>query len=312
MNKKKQHYVWRNYLNSWTVNDQLFCQRSGKIFSSNAEGVAVENYFYHTKELNQDDFNLIEEFVLKPASPFHKILHRNWLKAFNMPFRQLTSLKELGFEEEKIEKFRTWLENNIYEELLSEYEGGWNKFLSELQCGKMDFFSDNSERMGFLFFLAVQYMRTDRMKNAVSQSVAKTMKKDGFDLEKIWNPVSHIFAVNVAFDTYNKKPKLCMLENESSVPFITGDQPVVNISATNIPPGQPSDKMELYYPVTPKLAVLLTENETCQTNKVSVSSEEAACYNDHIFQNSNNSIYAQTKEILEQFQSRNVETKSEN
>ena len=229
-----------------------------------------------------------------------------------MPFRQLTSLKELGFEEEKIEKFRTWLENNIYEELLSEYEGGWNKFLSELQCGKMDFFSDNSERMGFLFFLAVQYMRTDRMKNAVSQSVAKTMKKDGFDLEKIWNPVSHIFAVNVAFDTYNKKPKLCMLENESSVPFITGDQPVVNISATNIPPGQPSDKMELYYPVTPKLAVLLTENETCQTNKVSVSSEEAACYNDHIFQNSNNSIYAQTKEILEQFQSRNVETKSEN
>jgi len=58
-------------------------------------------------------------------------------------------------------------------------------------------------------------------------------------------------------DKEAKRRPLILLENETDVPFITGDQPVINLLSPGT--GEPPKLLAFYYPVSPQLAVILDE-----------------------------------------------------
>ncbi|MES2614071.1 MAG: DUF4238 domain-containing protein, partial [Bdellovibrionota bacterium] len=131
----------------------------------------------------------------------------------------------------------------------------------------------------------------------------------GIDLEKIWFPLSHILALTLSDSlidiscTDPKKFELILLKNNSSIPFITSDQPVVNTFVTDADIRKQTEvkELELYYPISPTRAVLITQNIPSLNSKIIEIKEdnEVLNYNKHIIRQSHEQIYSNQKELLE-------------
>jgi len=68
--KIKQHYVWKYYLKPWTINDQIICQREGKIFKTALENVAQKRNFYQIHEPSKDEIEYLRLFFKKNTTAF--------------------------------------------------------------------------------------------------------------------------------------------------------------------------------------------------------------------------------------------------
>jgi hypothetical protein len=60
--KRKHHYVWREYLRSWSCEEKIYSyiKSENKIAKPNLMGVAQQRFFYSLEE-----FSLEEEIILK-------------------------------------------------------------------------------------------------------------------------------------------------------------------------------------------------------------------------------------------------------
>ena len=90
----------------------------------------------------------------------------------------------------------------------------------------------------------------------------------------------------------------------AAIPFLTCDQPVSNTYANtkSISEVQSESDVELYYPVSPFLAVLLSKKEEYKTtDKLFLSEDQVYLYNEHIYNCSHEQIYSNSKEVLEKF-----------
>lgn len=164
----------------------------------------------------------------------------------------------------------------------------------------IEFYQTEKGCIDFSHFISVQYMRTQKVKSSVLRilSVFDTM-----DIENIWNVLSHIFATNISWHLYANRQSFIMvlLKNQTSEELITGDQPVINTHATGL--GSYSyespEKLEFYYPVSPNLAILITEEKinSCY-NKRLLSHREVAEYNKMIAEQSHTQIYARSEKLL--------------
>lgn len=302
--KKNQHYVWQNYLRPWTDDGKLFCLRNGKIFRTNSKNIAVERYFYRTDALTKREIEFIEHLVIKRAHPVLQRLHRSWLVTFDMPFQMIERWKTKGGDPRKLEELEKFVKNNLHEEVHAQLERRAIVFLEFLLKKEIGFYlADGEEKREFLLFLSTQYGRTNKIRTSVLENAARgAQDKLGINLEKIWNPLVHIFATNIAFGLSSHNFKLIFLENQSDLPFITGDQPVLNIHATNIRSGEMVDKLELYYPLSPRLALLLTEERGESDGAVlTVERDTAKEYNWHVFKSAKSELYAHSRDALTSF-----------
>lgn len=86
-----------------------------------------------------------------------------------------------------------------------------------------------------------------------------------------------------------------LLKNENNISFITGDQPVINLSGdgVNIP-----KETILYYPITPKIAIKLFYNNNIYEKQILIGKDEIKYYNNEIKTNSFCQIYSNNKELL--------------
>lgn len=105
----------------------------------------------------------------------------------------------------------------------------------------------------------------------------------------------HIYATNVSVGLFieRKAYKIVFLKNNSSVPIITGDQPVINIL------GSGGNDVEFYYPLSPDIAMILTkDNEKFPTESRAVSLLEVERYNYAIYDGSEDQIYSNSEAYL--------------
>jgi hypothetical protein len=101
------------------------------------------------------------------------------------------------------------------------------------------------------------------------------------DMERVWDVLSHILAVEAGGSLFVSRNefRILVLDNHTEVPFITSDQPIINM----LTPGGSWDvpeKMELYYPLSPTQAMLYLEKATAVGGiSTCVSIDEAHRYN---------------------------------
>ena len=89
------------------------------------------------------------------------------------------------------------------------------------------------------------------------------------NIDKTWNVISHILATNLGYMLFIQRDKIhcILLKNTTSIPFITGDQPVINTYAIREPMKfLEKNELELYYPIKPNLSLLLTLKEEMKNN----------------------------------------------
>lgn len=296
MKKRRHHYVWRNYLKPWSTNKKIWCYREGKLFNPNIMGVGQKRDFYKVNELTDQDIYIIQKYFIDPTCQHLQRTNARWVELFSWVHNVKSGLLDNDINNEAIYNFE--------EDLHGVIEKNSIKYLNSILASDLSFFQTKKGCIGFSHFISVQLMRTNKVKSGVMHCM-NTMKNrnPGFRIERIWNVVSHILATNMAWSIYastvSEEPfRIVLLQNESSKEFITGDQPVVNIyNEKNFE--TPKDT-ELYYPVSPKLAILITKNKFYKNHvEIKLSAGQVKYYNRVIIQNSKNQVYASIKKTLE-------------
>ena len=164
--------------------------------------------------------------------------------------------------------FKNWNTEQI-ENVHSQIEFTGMKYISFLQQNDLCFWNNETDRDRFSFFLSHQYFRTKNTRDGII-AVFEKMKRDNSYFasirpENMWLPLSLILASNVGAYIANKLSAI-LLQAEDSC-FVVGDQPVVNTFATFDMMTSPND-IELFYPITPCSALLLTSNQDYSSGQI--------------------------------------------
>ena len=113
--------------------------------------------------------------------------------------------------------------------------------------------------------------------------------------------MSHMFATNIGIAVYleRRKRKLILVENETPLAFITGDQPVINLHGGG---EKPPASLSWYYPISPRLALFLTEvDEEPPFSNASLTSAQVSGLNKRIVAASHSQVFAQSHGSLEPY-----------
>lgn len=298
MKKRKQHYVWRRYLNSWTDDGKVLCLRDGKIFSTDLMSLANERDFYRLKELTEEEIEFVKKIAIQHSPNILKNIHYKFLNGFTEVYTFRDNLRRNGLSDGDIEKKIDELINNLEEDYHSKIEGNSTKYIDSILKKDVHFYKTEEGRTEFLYYLCIQYMRTKKMKTNVIQA---TNYQNKINTENIWNVLSHIYATNVAFGI-NRQPEfnLLLLNNLTNVPFITGDQPVVNTFGVGKKINASVDELELYYPISPNIGLLVTKKyQNLRSSQYDISdSTLIGQYNSYIVTESQEQVYSNSEQVL--------------
>jgi hypothetical protein len=250
---RKQHYVWRKYLRAWAPQESIWCLRNGKLFRSGLMGVGQEKDFYRIKEMSAEDIKFLRDFC-SVQSPGLRKVNLNWIGLFNKIFELKNSMLEGGADADQLEQAMTQASIQLEESFQGAIEQRGVDPLDALLKGDASFYRDISGKTAFVHFLCTQYTRTKAMKE---RALLKEYRLAVRDPEVIWNAMAHIIATSLGSSLVREQYDLFLLRNNTATPFITGDQPVINVHATAVAPGAPVKDLDLYYPISPSLAVLV-------------------------------------------------------
>lgn len=120
----------------------------------------------------------------------------------------------------------------------------------------------------------------------------------------MWSVLRHICATNLGIHLYLNRVNIrpVLIENHSNMPFITSDQPIINTCAIELHLGETATGIELYYPLTPTLSLLLTDDPKKIKKGVCIADEhDVVMYNKYIYIKSGKQVYANEKQSLELF-----------
>jgi hypothetical protein len=293
--KRRQHHVWQSYLKSWVINDRLYCLRNGRIFPTGTTVVAVERDFYKLYNLTQEDIALVRMLAIDGANPYAKKLHQEFLGKLILATRAAEQIRSRKGSRQQLVAMADATMTNTLEDYYAGIEGLFRPLLDRVIAHDIGFYSDDKESILFLHFLSIQYMRTRGIKVGV---IEINKEKLGLDLTRIWNLLSYMYAVNIGASLYveRKNRNLYLVRNRTDVPFITGDQPVINLHGTR--PVAPTT-LSLYYPISPTLGLFLTEErEEPIYSTESLTSAQASELNAKIANASHSQLFGHSKTSL--------------
>ncbi|HOC78660.1 MAG TPA: DUF4238 domain-containing protein [Methanofastidiosum sp.] len=303
--KKSQHFVWRRYLQNWTYNGSLiYCLKNNEIKDRRPLKCACQKYFYRLNEITQSDLNLLQQLYINGMEPVVKEHAIRILNVFTVLIHDRDALLRIASKNKEVSHDLETLYINVEEDYHSKIENNSIRFLDSLSEEKTDFFGDSESNVEFNLYLTTQYFRTKNIQEAYL-SRAANIPQFGESLSRSWPVLRFIFAHNMAMGLSNKlnNTSLLLLQNNSDVPFITGDQPVINTKATyHSSTNDLTEELELYYPISPTIAILINlKSNEYTTRKYKVTKKEATSYNNLIADASHQELFAQDKSHLEPY-----------
>lgn len=302
--KKKHHYVWKEYLKSWSSNNQIssLLKKQKKIIISNPEGVAQQRYFYALEE-----FTLEEEIILKE-------LVKQWSKEstlkinlqFYENFTSYSKLKRVAqgidLDERKnieLKQRLNLLRTNAMEDSHMLIENFGKRLISIRRYEDLAYLNEETDLFFTMIFISFQYLRTKNMQLKVKKAVTE------FDhiSPKFLNFIPFLYATNIADSlTYEKETRFLYLENNSEIDFITSDQPLINNKIDLLNDDGTISQFDVYYPLTPRIALLIHyQQQKEKFKRIILDSSEVNKYNNNIFKNSNEFVFASSSKQLEKY-----------
>lgn len=298
--KRKQHYVWQHYMSAWANDGQLWCQMDGRRFQSGTNGVANSRDFYRLKEMTPEDLSIVDLLVVQKSAPHLRELHHGWIPLFNEIFDLKKAYEASGQKNEEIEQRLDVAVNNIEEDLHAHIEQEAIPLLKLLVDGAKQAFTDPRKFEGVAAFIAFQYMRTPKIMRASIEAAASVAALK-FNVEAAWGLMRTMYATNIGAALIQRRGTLhaTFLESHPNVEFITGDQPAVNLSAHGLGPQEEATELVLYFPVSPRRAVLLSfDAATITVDRRTLSESETLGYNRMLFEMSDKQVFARRQEEL--------------
>lgn len=310
--KKRQHYVWRNYLRAWSKDEKIwtYFKESNKIECPNLMGVAQERYFYELPYLNKKEIEFIHSFINKCSFPSLQDLQRDFLTIFSMP----SLLRDLQFIDtdtvtKTINKYNINYKEDIYTLVKTLIP-----HIDVLNMSKIrNIIEENNDLFSCLLFFNKEFAE-ERIKeyqiNAMEdihcvienwgqkfiqcrsfEAVKDLCQGKGYDLLN-----SLMFLCVQYFRTKKMKNSI----KETSKKNDTIEHIEFNLLKKEYKQGDPIE-LELYYPLTPKYAfsVKLEQKQSNLLEYRMVGKDMVEQLNDEVIKNSFYYIFSSNKESLE-------------
>ena len=270
---KKQHYVWEFYLKAWCFEgNKVWCNRNGNIFNTSTENIAQERRFYEITPLTNDEIGLIEAGINTMPKENRNILNL-----------KLRNLIEYSLHSDNTRK-------NALESEYADMEQRTVSILQSIRNGTIDMLNNEYDKNIFSIFLGMQYTRTPKSRNGKINCLPEGRFQISNNFPFYW---IYIF-LSDGIGSWISSSRTSLLKNETNIPFITGDQPVINIKSDY--DHAPVKEILLYYPISPKLALLFDEKKFFG-NPISV--EDVLFYNKKIKQASEALVIGNKKDAVE-------------
>jgi hypothetical protein len=282
--------------------------------------VASEDLFYAVPEIRDEDVPFLERFAVLKSPEGLRATHREYLAQCRKLWVIKRYLEEVGLEgfksvnldaigfdgddldhEKCYQKALTQVEESIAneeEDYLSDIESEFQPHLKSMLEGDTSFYEDNKKAAEFVRFISIQYLRTKNLR----ESVTEAFKDSPLEVARLWVVFSHVFAINVgrSFFCDRRGFKIVLVENLTSVPFITGDQPVFNLHGNPYTNDVPDD-MELYCPLSPTRAMFYVKSGNDEHSPTIIDPAEVAKFNILIAQHAHEQIFGNSKEAIEPY-----------
>lgn len=298
--KTKHHYVWSYYLKGWSLDRKniWYLSKKGKASFDSVRGLGRENHFYKVGFITDNDLKLMYLW-LKDCSSELRVFHEQMIQAVQRIQRESKALKgRVGLDLDEL------IASNLFENYMSMQENNMVDVIQKLREGDLSCINDKIRRWEFSHYLGCQFSRTKRMRDSILYS---TMKGP-FDecIKNIWHDfytrhwwfISSFIGTNLSKDiALNKKSKIKLLNNKSKTPFITSDQPVINLN----PEGTTGTEIDYYYPVSNIKALVILNSGLIDFNEEDVSDNDVDFLNDKIASYAGDTIFSIDNDSIQRY-----------
>jgi len=298
--KKRQHHVWKTYLKAWEADGRVTCLMDGRLFATDPINLAVEGDFYKMVKLDNADVAFIRKVVIDAAHPVAKQTHESLLGMLTAPARLVAAnqhnIVNVSEVNAALDAFRT----NVLEEQHAGVESQFLPLLDPLYAEDISFYNDDDLVIDFLHYICMQHMRTKGVKN---KTIARLKALSGVDLSRTWDIISLMLSVEIGSALYLQRQdrKLILLKNWTRIDFVTGDQPTLNLSSKG--DQKPVEALVYYYPVSPRLALILTERDgQSPFTTDGLTSGQVRYLNARMAKAAHSQLYARSEDVLLQAQ----------
>jgi Protein of unknown function (DUF4238) len=294
------HHVPRKYLLPWADEaERVAWYGYDRVMRSKLTVVGGENDFYKLKELTVRDIDCMGVYI-NSLPEISRDGHRRFLQMYMLPTQLKRRLEACGDTSPEAMKLLNVLISNFNEDYHAAIENRFWPYLDAIKKRDFSFYDDPNSVCEFFHGLYVQYLRTKAVKDRACQKESPLFD----DMARVWDVLSHISAVQAggSFFVSRNSYKIVVLDNDTQVPFITSDQPIINM----LTPGgsyDVPDRMDLYYPLSPTQAMLFLESSTPIGGiSQNVSIDEAHRYNMMIFDHKGSSVFSNSEDYLRHLQ----------
>lgn len=275
--KKRHHYVWANYLARWGngTSNVFYTTKLGKIAHDSVRGIAVDDYFYRTTALNKKHVSVIKGFSKQSPDHLQK-QHMSYLNDFLLMQHLETIYRASGIQDQEAEALLNASQCNLMENLHSSHEDAALEVLTALADEQLKILEDKQHMLEFMIFLGQQIVRTKAYRDEV---LRRLHRRSALEVEVAdavahsWWFLSYMFGMNIGFSLFSSRhdSRHALLVNDTDIPFITSDHPVVNVhpcvSETELSVPEHAD---FYYPISPRIAYIICDSERFTPGKHSV------------------------------------------
>lgn len=254
--KTKHHYVWSYYLKGWSRDEKniWYLSKKGKASFDSVRGLGRENHFYKVGVITDNDLKLMDLW-LEDCSSELRSLHLQMIgivRRIQKMSSKLNEVTDINLDD--------LIASNLFENYISMQENNTVDILQKLREGDLTCLDDKGVRWNFSYYLGYQFSRTKRMRDVLLYSTVNGPFDD--PVRDLWHDfytrhwwfICSFIGTNISKDiALNKKSKIKLLDNKSGIPFITSDQPVINLN----PEGKDGTDIDYYYPISDTKALLI-------------------------------------------------------
>jgi len=304
-NKKNHHYVFQAYLKVWkNENEQVYCLRNGIVFPSSTRKIACKRYFYKIHPLNENEYEFMKKFCKKGPScvRYHCNSLLNLLHGLYLFEKRIADVSKIC-DSKDIQNFidfwwngNNQLKTNVLEDYYSEIESVLLDYIKKLINGDTNFLDEIEKKNDFLHLVYIQYFRTKKAYDIAMSILNNELPNQQDSFKNVLFPLLEYFRLLVEKGICMQSRNIALIHNSTDLPFITCDQPVINLCEYN-PVTDDIDKFILYYPLSPKIALIVNDDsvdESWNNNE-----EKVKWYNGKMVESSYEQIYSNNKEVLE-------------
>lgn len=308
--KKNHHHVWASYMKRWSPDNLniYYTTKKNNIRYDSVKNVAVERDFYQVQPLTHEHVQAIKLWHSKSPESVQR-QHSTLLNRFLKMQHVESVYKQSGIKDDMAEKlYSAWRCNGV-ENLHSAHEKEVQPIIDALADCDLSVLDDRRNMILLMQFFGVQIARTKTIKDTLQAGQARTTDEKalalGKSIRECWWLLSYMIGLNIGRTMFldRNEDVHCLLINDTDTPFITSDQPIVNVHTAltdEIKP--PEDHVcDEYYPISPRVAYMVNKSNRFPSGKVQVSVDIVKEMNIKIAKRANIHIISNSEESLKPY-----------